>query len=379
MQNQFETPNFLQNQSKEEILARMLAVLPETIGKEENGWVCDLFTPVALEKARAVEFVMVEAVKNLVPKYAYGQILIEHAKNRGITRRPATYAKAKLTVKGIKGTVIPEGFQFSTASTLEREGILFQADIQYTIPESREVELMVVCVKEGPIGNVAAETILLMLKPQKGIISIINKEPAYGGFEQESEESLRQRILEYDQKQGSSFVGSPADYRRWALEVGGVGNARIISAIDDMGLVTIILTDLNGQPVSEEICKEVYNHIMRPDSYYERLAPCNAYLKVIPATAIEISVIVTILLEDDYTLEMVKKEFISNLKEYLKTEEAHENVRYAEVGAVLINTEGVKDYTELLLNQGMKNVAIEIGCVPTVEENSVVLKNEIYQ
>lgn len=113
---------------------------------------------------------------------------------------------------------------------------------------------------------------------------------------------------------------------------------------------------------------------MRPDSEYERLAPCNAFVKVIPATAVEeISVIATIVLEDNYTLEMVQKEFVSNLKDYLKTEDAHETVRYAEIGAVLINTEGVKDYTELLLNEGTKNIPIEVGCVPTVEENSVVL------
>lgn len=118
---------------------------------------------------------------------------------------------------------------------------------------------------------------------------------------------------------------------------------------------------------------KIYNYIMRPDSEYERLAPCNAFVKVIPATAVEISVIAAIVLEDNYTLEMVQKEFVSNLKGYLKTEDAHENVRYAEVGAVLINTKGIKDYTELLLNEGTKNVPIEVGCVPTVEENSVVL------
>lgn len=373
MNGKFEMPDFLKNQGKEDILSRMLALLPETIGKEENGWVCDLFTPVALEKARTIEFTLLEAIKNIFPQFAYGQILIEHARNRGITRRPATYAKAILTVNGIKETKIPKGFQFSTTSTLEKEGILFQTEREYIIPESKKIEFIVTCTREGPTGNVAAETILLMVKPQKGITSIINREPAYGGFEEESEESLRQRILEYDRKQGESFVGSPADYKRWAKEVGGVGNARVISAVDDTGLVTIILTDLNGQPVSEEICKEVYNYIMRPDSYYERLAPCNAYLKVIPAKAIFISVSATVVLEDNYTLEMVSKNFLDNLKEYLKTEEAHETVKYTEIGAILINTNGVKDYTELLLNEGTKNILIEVGCVPTIKENSVVL------
>ena len=76
----------------------------------------------------------------------------------------------------------------------------------------------------------------------------------------------------FDASLGNSFVGSPADYRRWALEVAGVGTAKVISAQDDTGLVTIVLTDSDGMPAQQGICTAVENHIMRYDSWYERLA-----------------------------------------------------------------------------------------------------------
>lgn len=369
----FKIPEFIQNQDVESILARMFNVLPETISKEENGWISDLFTPVAIELSRAANFVLIEAIKNIIPKYSYGDILLGHAENRGIFKRPASNAKAILTIKGVAGTVIPKGYQFSTSSTLDNAGIVFSTDEEYTISEEKQIEVKAACISAGKIGNVAAETIVLMVKPLKGIVSVVNNSAAYGGFEEESEESLKKRIEEYDLMQGQSFVGSASDYRRWAMEVEGVGNAIIISAGDDTGTVTIILSDLNGQPVSNDICNNVYNHIMRPDSLYERLAPVNALLNVISAKELIININAKVILEDNYTLEMIKPLFLENLKQYLKTDDAHNVVRYSEIGAALVNTEGVADYESLKLNDDIVNVKVDVGYVPLADEVSVVL------
>lgn len=362
---EFITPDFLKSESYSEILGRMLAKLPDNISKEENGWVCDLFAPVALEHARAVQFVLTEAVKNIIPKYSYGDTLIGHAENRGIFRRTAACAKAVLKLTAKAGTVIPKGFQFSTAAELDSPGIVFENIFEIEIPESGEAEIEAQCTVTGKTGNVAADTIILMVKPMKGIISVKNEAPAYGGFEEETEDSLRQRIAEYDAAQGLSFVGSPADYRRWALEVDGVGSANVIPANDDTGLVTIVLTDLNGMSAGEEICAAVEEHIMRPEAPYERLAPVNALLKAVPAREVKISVLAVVELEEGYLEERVKNSFISNLKKYFAV--AGDEIKYTEVGAVLIHTGGVSDYSGLTMNGERENIAIMAGDVPVVE------------
>ena len=41
-------------------------ILPNTISKEENGWVCDLYYPVAIAFSRAIELTLVEAIKNII-------------------------------------------------------------------------------------------------------------------------------------------------------------------------------------------------------------------------------------------------------------------------------------------------------------------------
>lgn len=367
----FVIPEFLQNYSTEEIVDRMLKILPDNISKEENGWVCDLFYPVAIAFSRAIEFTLVEAVKNMIPKYSYGDILLGHGENRNLFLKQANQAKAIVTIQGVAGTKVPAGFAFSTVSTPEESGIVFYTLEECEIPETGIVEVECICSIAGKKGNVAAETILLMAKPMKGIVSVVNKEKAYGGFEEETEDSFRQRIAEFDASLGNSFVGSPADYRRWALEVAGVGGAHVISAKDDTGLVTIVLTDSEGMPAQQSVCEEVENYIMRYDSWYERLAPINAYLKVVPAEPITIQVSAIVELEQGYDKEQVKQTFLQNLKEYLKTEEAHTEIKYAEIGAVLINTIGVWDYTQLKVNEGVENIEIAEYCVAVAEQKDV--------
>lgn len=36
---EFEIPEFIKNEDTETILARMFDILPETMSKEENGWI----------------------------------------------------------------------------------------------------------------------------------------------------------------------------------------------------------------------------------------------------------------------------------------------------------------------------------------------------
>lgn len=370
---EFEIPEFIKNEDTETILARMFNILPETMSKEENGWISDLFLPVAIEHARAIEFVLIEAIKNIVPKYSYGSTLLRHAETRKIERRKASYAKAVLKIMGVKDTVIPKGFEFSTVSSAEEEGIIFISDEDYTIPENGEIYINVTCLTSGTIGNVAAETIILMLKPIEGIKLVVNESLAYDGFDEETEDSLRQRIIEYDLTQGVSFIGSAADYRRWALEVEGVGGAKVISAKDDTGTVTIILSDTERQPVSEELCREVYNHIMRPDFPYERLAPVNALIDVISVLAMNIEISAEVVLEDEYTIDIVKPVFIKNLKDYFAGDSLLTEVKYAEIGAILINTDGVSDYKNLLVNGGVSNISVRTEYVPVVSEDKVIL------
>lgn len=367
--NEFVLPDFMLHHSAEEIHARMMDGMPVDIDKSEGGFPWDFTRPTALEKAEMVEFVLSNAIKNIFPQYAEGIFLDYHAMNRGLMRKPPGYAMAKLKVTGIAGTRIPKNFKVSTEATHEESGVVFLFDEEVTIPENGILETMVTAEESGVIGNVNAETIRLQVKPMKGIISLINEAPAYGGYDAEDDKLLRIRIIEYDLMRGFSFVGSMADYRRWASEVVGVGNVEVIPANDETGLVTLIVMDTAGTPASPELCESIYNHIMRPDSPYERLAPINANLKVMAPTTLAIDIEVDVFLEESYPKDKLPTdEFKANLVEYFKII-TNNTVRKNEILAVLINTEGVLNYANermTINNLALNNYQLNPGEMPVV-------------
>ena len=361
----FVPPSFL-TEDQDSIFRRMQEVLPGDIESAKGGFAWDYLYPVAVEKARMGQFTISNALQMTWPQFASDKWLDLHAENRGIYRKAATAAIGIVTVTGKEGTVIPVGTLFSTASTDEDSSLDFSATEQVTIPSSGAVDVPVQCTSLGIQGNVSAGTIVLKGTNISGITAVINNDACSGGTEVEDDESLRARVLDYDRHQGQSFVGSMADYRRWALSVPGTGAATIVPAQDDTGLVQIVLTDANGSPATEELCTQVYNFIMRPDDPYQRLAPINANLKVIPPEKIPITIDATVEL-DNSNIPDVKDRFQAALLPYFGGVPNEGEIRYTRVASILSETSGVHDYKDLKVNGDTVNIPIGVMDTPVIQ------------
>lgn len=385
---EFEVPSFLDDQGTNKIHTDMLNSLPNTWDKSEGGFVWDLTRPVALEKAKFVQFNLIELMKNIFPMWAYGEILDYHAFTRNINRKSAVSATVELKITGTPGTEIKAGYEVATEAENNTASVKFKTLEDIVIPAAEEGEtkgvamVMASAANAGKSGNVAAETIKLQVTPLKGVSKVINDVAATGGADQEDNESLRQRIVDYDRSLGVSFVGSDSDYKRWAEEVPGVGSATIIPAQDDTGLVTIVLVDPDGKPATEALCAEVYNYIMRDDDRQQRQAPINAQLKVKPPETMSITIEATIKIEAEYSLDGVKAAFMKRLIEYLMRCPEDREVRYHEIGKLLL-TDGIIDYSELKVvgigpdgesTTGTENIPLKTGVLPITDDNMVNLK-----
>lgn len=378
---EFETPIFLQNHSPEEVHEVMKRILPADIDVSQGGHAYNFTMPTALIVAEMCEFILPEVIKLIFPQWSYGEFLDHHAKGRRIYRKAANAAAGKLTITATAGTVIPVGSIFSTASVNGEPSVDYETMEEAKVPESGSVTVDVQCVQAGIIGNTQANTVVMVSNSLSGITAVTNEEALTGGTEEEDDESLIQRIDAYDRSLGDSFVGSAADYKRWALEVSGVGDATVIPAQDTSGVVTIVVTDANGKPATEQLCTAVYNHIMRPDNPNERLANVNALLKVLPPDTTEIGITVTVELSDDATLESVKAAYMAQLALYLPEALDAGEVKYSRVWAVLSATEGVNDFTDLqiglkvngAITYGTSNIAITTSQLPTISEDDLIL------
>lgn len=378
---EFETPIFLQNHSPKEVFELMKMVLPEDLDMSNGGHAFNFTMPTAFVIAELCEFVLPEVIKLIFPAWSYGEFLNYHAWDRRMARKAANAATGELTITGTAKLVIPAGSLFSTAAINNATSVDYETLEAVTIPESGSITVEVRCTQTGIVGNTGANTIIMVSSNLHGITAVTNPEAVTGGTEEEDDASLIQRIEAYDQSQGDNYVGSSADYKRWATSVDGVGSATVVSAQDTSGLVTIILTDANGDPATEQLCTAVYNHIMRPDNPNERLAPVNAFLKVQPPHTMEIGIMATVELTADATLESVKAAFMAQLSLYLPQALDDKEIKYTRVWAALAATEGANDFTGLqfglkegdAITYGTSNIPITSSQLPTINLDDLVL------
>lgn len=378
---EFDTPVFLRNHSPEEVLEIMKLVLPKDLDLSPGGHAYNFLIPTALVIAEVCEFVLPEVIKTIFPEWSYGEHLDSHAKTRGLDRREAAAASGELTIAGAVGTVIQAGSLFSTAAVNDEPSVDYKTIKPVKIPESGSVIVAVQCTQAGIIGNTQPHTVVMVSSRITGITSVTNENAISGGTEEESDEALIQRISEYDQSQGDSFTGCVADYKRWAMEVPGVGSATVIPAQDDTGLVTIIITDANGDPATEQLCTAVYNHIMSPDNPDARLAQINAFLSVEPPATMAISIMATVELTEGATIESVTAAYMAKLALYLPQALDDGEIKYTRVAAALAAVEGANDYSDLQIglkngdtvSYGTANIPITSNQLPTIAAKDLIL------
>lgn len=377
----FETPEFLKNQTEKEIHQEMLAdiaVQHPNMDLTEGSFAHDFTNPTAKEKARMVGFTLTEVIKNIFPMWSYGDNLDWQARNRGMNRKVALSATGTVTITGTAGTTIPSGFLFKTEAAYGGSSILFKTTGATVIPgmgigTGQTIEVPIEAYTSGSSGNVAAGTITMLNAALKGIATVTNLEKTKGGSDAESDNSLIQRILDFDQQQGISFVGSDTDYKRWAMEVPGVGGAEVIPAAPGAETVTLVITDTQGQPANTELCTQVYNHVMSPTDRSSRLAGVNDILSVVAATSIRILIHATVVTEGGRGINDIKTDLHATLLTYYKTSIPQHVARINEIGKTLIDIKGVADYTGLTLNGASANVAIATDEIPVTDLVDITL------
>ncbi|WP_425755508.1 baseplate J/gp47 family protein [Ihubacter sp. rT4E-8] len=383
MAEEWNMPEFL-NRDFEDIMEEMAADLPQDIDLSEGSHSYNLLAPTAMQEAYFTQYIMAEAVKRIFPRLCegYSEYVDYHAEVNGITRKAAARAGAVLVITGAKDTVIPAGTVFSTAAVGDAPSVAFVSVEEAVIGETGTAQVFVKAEETGSGGNVAAGTIILQDTPLDGISAVTNPQAASGGTDEESDASLIERIMEYEKMQGLSFVGNDSDYKRWAEEVDGTGTAIVVppEADDDSGIVTIVLTDSEGNPATETLCQKVYDYIVSPNDRDKRKAPVNgAALVVTPPSIIDLVIAAQVTLTEGAELETVKAEFIRNVSAYMAQAPEDREVRYTRIGAILSRTEGIADYdaATLTLNGGTDNIPVAVNAFPRVDSGRVTLSESV--
>ncbi|MFJ7408067.1 MULTISPECIES: baseplate J/gp47 family protein [unclassified Lysinibacillus] len=332
---------------------RMMVNISNDYDKSKGNFVYDVTKPVAVEFAEQQKKIAVVQEKLDVEKLTGDELTRTVYQRTGQVRKPATQATTTVIVSGTANTPVKVGELVGT------DTILYTVIEEAVLNESGLAHVRVQCNEFGQIGNVPANAIINFPASINGLVNVYNPEPVTDGYDEETDNDLRQRYYDKLQRPGKS--GNAYHYREWALEVTGTGDAKIFKRYNGPLTMKIVVIDANKLPAPNELVEDVRKHI-------EQEMPFGVEdLLVMSAVALLLNLSVALTLMPGYTEEVVKTNIKKNITTHLK-EIAFKTsfVSFAKIGALIIDSDGVLDYQDLLINGSTANVVIPDDGVPVM-------------
>ncbi|MEK5171825.1 baseplate J/gp47 family protein [Heyndrickxia sp. FSL W8-0496] len=350
-----------EDKKAKEIHNEMLNDISNEYDKTDGSFIYDTTKPSANQFEKAYQS-MNEVVEKFDVDNLTGEELERFIYQRtGQERRKATFSVGELEVKG-NGT-INQGDLFETKS-----GVQFISTETKLINQVGNVKIRAVI--PGNIGNTPAQQIIEIPISLAGINSITNIYPTTDGYDEESDDDLRERYKERIRTPATS--GNIYHYKSWAKEVPGVGEVKVIPLWNGDNTVKIVIIDSNMQPASPLLVQEVQKHIdPNGTGLGDGQAPIGAYCTVISAIPIPINLVFNATLKAGYSVEVAEENVSKMIVDYLKKIAFKQDfVSYAQSGSLILDSEGVEDYSNLKINDEVINVSIgneEIAVLGGVE------------
>lgn len=331
----------------------MLSNVSDDYDKSVGSFIYDATMPAAIELETAYKG-MDEVVDKMSIDNLTGDELAKRVKDRtGLDRKPATKSSDYVTVTGTVGTVIKIGDKVST------DTVNYSFSESKTIDGTGQASVLVTCDQYGSIGNVPANAIKYFPVTLQGLTAVTNPNPFTNGYNAESDADLLERY--YERIQTPATSGNKAHYKNWAKEVTGVGEAKVIPLWNGDNTVKVIIVDSNKQPAAQSLIDSVQFHIDPGVSGTgDGEAPIGAYCTVVSADGLSINVSFTATKDSAYTDVQRLANVQNNIAGYLKDIAFVESyVSYAKIGSLILQSDGIIDYTNLKVNNGTANIAIQ--------------------
>ena len=328
----------------------MLTNIPNEYNKSEGYPVHDITRGFAFaldELDSKIEDVkQKQSVRNLS-----GQDLEKLIEERtGLTRKTGVKAVGRVKIVSGQGTVLKTDL-FATEN-----------DIYFQSLEAKDVTagdyVLVECTEGGLVGNVGTGTITVVPKTITGISQVINDEPTSGGYDTETDASLLERY--FDRLRNPVNGVNANQYITWANGVAGVGGARCIPIWNGKNTVKVIIIGNDYKPASENVVKLVQDYIdPNKNGDGAGVATIGAVTTVVSAktTPIKVTIKGAKFSGDVSTL---KAEIKDTIDRYIRQSAFNTDyVSIAKIGALIIDIDGVTDFTELKLNDAHDSIQIE--------------------
>lgn len=335
----FDTKSF------EEFREEVLENISDRYSKIEGSYTSDIVAGVCRELEKLSENIASLESAIFVTEDS-GEYLIRRCADYGITRKLATAAVITVTVTADTDTVLKSGAELTDSNGK----VFFELTQATELTASVPTAVTAVCTSTGKLS--IPENSIRFVSSVSGIV--ITNEAQISGTDDETDEALFRR-LQFRLK-NQPGCGTAADYKRWALEIPGVGYARV--KVGAGAIITYIADDDCGPVSSAQISAVMAN--------YDEKRPLGAVVGVSSATVRYASIAATVQLFDGYSLQEVQAAYEDMLNSYIGEiafDDRTDVLTLARLSHYLMSIDGVEDITAFTLNNGSSNWNIS-GIIP---------------
>jgi len=268
------------------------------------------------------------------PQTAQGIYLDRHGAMRGITRLPATKAVGTLRFSVDSAPIADISISAGTVCMTADE-TRFQTTAPVILAAGTlSIDAPAEALESGSRGNAVPGSVCILTACPMAVTACVNPEAFSGGSDAETDETLRNRILE-------SYLRLPnganaAWYEQTAMACSGVVAAKAIGRARGIGTVDVYVAEENGLPSAELL------ETLQADLQQKREIAVDVAVKAPNVQAVNVTVAVAV--KEGFSFAAVKAAVEQNITAFFTGHLLGKPVRLAELGNRLYALEGVENY-----------------------------------
>ena len=283
--------------------------------------------------------------KQVFPQTATGKYLDYHAQTRGLNRKQASKSSGVLTFfvsePAKDHIIIPEG---TVCFSPLNPNIKFSTTAQAIIKQGeKEADAFAVSTKPGIETNLRSNTISNISNPPEYVEAVTNKNNFEGGLSEESDESLRSRLL--NSFKNISNGCNCAYYHNIVMNYDGVSSVNVIPRNRGRGSVDIVVSTTKKD---DSLIKKINEDLSAQKEINVDIAVSEAKIK-------EINIDVNLEIDNTFYHKTVCEKTKEIIKEYILNLGVYDPLTIAALGSKIFDIPGIKNYT---FNNPTKDVFI---------------------
>ena len=239
----------------------------------------------------------------------------------------------------------------------------------YTVTEyigkntSGYYEYKLVCESTGTDANNQTGTLTPITESPSGLTYCELTECLIEGENEKTDDEIRATYYEYINSTVSD--GNVGQYKRWCAEYSGIGNYKIFPLWNGANTVKVSILNASNHSASSELISDFQEYLdPNTEGMGNGVAPIGAFVTVTTATEVPINISANVKLKSGYSDTSV---ITAALDEYFSSIAYEKSmVAYMNVGAAILNVDGVEFISDLLLNGGTSDITLNDEQIPTV-------------